>query len=76
MSVTIEVRNVPDAVYRSLEARAAEEGVSLSDSVLAELRRVADRPSRREILARIAAREPVALPSRAARVVRAARGSR
>jgi plasmid stability protein len=76
MSVTIAVRNVPDAVYRSLEARAAEEGVSLSDFVLEELRRVVERPSRGETLARIAAREPVALPSSAARLVRAARDSR
>lgn len=76
MSVMIQVRNVPDAIHRRLKARAAEEGVSLSDFVLAELRRVAERPSRGEILGRIAAREPVALPSRAARLVRAERDSR
>ncbi len=72
----IQVRNVPDAIHRRLKSRAAEEGVSLSDFVLEELRRIAERPSRREILARIAAREPVALSSRAARLVRAERDSR
>ncbi|MDQ3035835.1 MAG: hypothetical protein M3Y87_25755 [Myxococcota bacterium] len=76
MSVMIQVRNVPDAIHRRLKSRAAEEGVSLSDFVLEELRRIAERPSRREILARIAAREPVALSSRAARLVRAERDSR
>lgn len=76
MSVMIQVRNVPDAIHRRLKARAAEEGVSLSDFVLAELRRIAERPSRRELLARIAAREPVTLSPRAARLVRAERDSR
>ncbi len=70
------VRNVPDAIHRRLKARAAEEGVSLSDFVLAELRRIAERPSRRELLARIATHDPVALPKRAARLVRAERHSR
>lgn len=76
MSVMIQVRNVPDAVHRRLKARAAEEGVSLSDLILAELRKMAERPSRREILARIAARGPVDLPEPAARLVRAERDAR
>ena len=72
----IQVRNVPDAIHRRLKARAAEEGMSLSDFILEELRRVAEKPSRREILARIAAREPVDLPQTAAALVRAERGAR
>lgn len=76
MSVMIQVRNVPDALHRRLKARAAEEGMSLSDYLLAELRRVAERPTRREILERIAARSTVELPEPAAKLVRAERDSR
>lgn len=47
------MRNVPDALHRRLKAKAAMEGVSLSDFILAELRRVAERPSRREMLERL-----------------------
>lgn len=55
----IQIRNVPDDVHRRLKARAALEGVSLSDLALAELRRSLDRPTRRELLELVASREPV-----------------
>ena len=51
---TIQIRNVPDGVHRALKVRAAQAGVSLSDLALAELRRAAERPTRAELLARIA----------------------
>jgi plasmid stability protein len=76
MSVMIQVRNVPDALHRKLKARAAEEGVSLSDFLLAELRRVAERPTRRDVLAQIADREPVTLRRSAANLVRDERDAR
>jgi plasmid stability protein len=47
----IQVRNVPDDVHRTLRARAAAAGVSLSDYVLDELARVADRPAVADVLA-------------------------
>ena len=52
---TLQVRNVPDDVSRTLKARAAEEGQSLSEYTLRILEREAARPSRAEILARLAA---------------------
>ncbi len=52
---TLQVRNVPDDVSRTLKARAAEEGQSLSEYTLRILEREAARPSRTEILARLAA---------------------
>lgn len=52
MSKMIQVRNVPDQLHRKLKVRAAERGVSLSDLVLAELRRVAERLSPEELAAR------------------------
>lgn len=55
----IQIRNVPEDLHRRLKARAALEGVSLSDLALAELRRSLDRPTRREMLDLVASREPV-----------------
>ena len=55
----IQIRHVPDDVHRRLKARAALEGVSLSDLALAELRRSLDRPTRRELLDLVSSREPV-----------------
>lgn len=55
----IQIRHVPEDVHRRLKARAATEGVSLSDLALAELRRSLDRPTRRELLDLVASREPV-----------------
>lgn len=51
----IQVRNVPDDVHRRLKERAAREGMTLSDLALAELRRSLDRPTRRDLLDRLAA---------------------
>ncbi len=53
---TIQVRNVPDRVHRSLSTRAAAAGMSLSDFALAELERVAEHPPVADLLARARAR--------------------
>ena len=55
----IQIRNVPEDLHRRLKARAAMEGVSLSDLALVELRRSLDRPTRRELLGLVASRKPV-----------------
>jgi antitoxin FitA len=52
MSKMIQVRNVPDQLHRKLKVRAAEQGVSLSDYILAELRRLTERMSPRELAER------------------------
>lgn len=72
----LQIRNVPDDVHRTLKARAAMAGMSLSEYALAELRRAAERPTRTEILARIAARPPSRLRRSPATAVRAERESR
>lgn len=59
---TIQVRNVPEETSRALKAKAALEGRSLSDYLLGELERLAARPSRAELLARIQARPAPELP--------------
>ena len=60
---TIQVRNVSDETSRALKAKAALEGRSLSDYLLRELDRIATRPSRAELLERIASREVIVLDS-------------
>jgi plasmid stability protein len=56
----IQIRNVPDALHRRLKARAALEGKSLSDYLLAEIREAAARPTVEELRARLARRSAVA----------------
>ena len=54
----IQVRNVPDDVHRTLKARAAAEGMSLSDYIKRELEAGARRPTFAEVDARVRARPP------------------
>jgi plasmid stability protein len=75
MAKMIQVRNVPDALHRKLKARAAVAGQSLSDFLLAELARIAARPTREEMLARLHGRTPVTLKTSAAVVIRQERES-
>ena len=72
----IQIRNVPDEVHRRLKARAALEGISLSDLALAELRRSLDRPTRQELLELIASRDRVTGGPSSVELVRHARDER
>ena len=76
MSKMIQIRNVPDSLHRKLKARAAEAGRTLSDYLLEELRRFAERPTLDELRQRIASRERVTLPETAADAIRAGRAER
>jgi len=76
MSKMIQVRNVPDALHRTLKARAAMAGMSLSDYLLAEIREIAERPTLNEMRERLRRQEPVVLSTPAARAVREERDSR
>ena len=76
MSRMIQVRHVPDRVHRILKSRAAQAGMSLSDYLLAELRKIAERPTMDELRKRLQQREPVTLPISAAQAVREERDSR
>ena len=57
----IQIRNVPDAIHRKLKARAASEGVSLSDFMLREAIRMAELPTRDELYERLNSREPTGI---------------
>jgi plasmid stability protein len=47
---SIQIRDVPDSIHRTLKERAARAGVSLSEYLLAEVRRVAERPAVSDVL--------------------------
>jgi len=55
----IQIRNVPDELHRSLKARAAREGRTLSDLILSDLPRLADKPSPEQVMSRIRSRSSV-----------------
>ncbi len=72
----VQLRNVPEEIHRRLKARAAIEGMSMSDYVLREIRKALDRPTRQEILERLVARPVRRTRQSAAAVIRADRDSR
>ena len=76
MSRMIQLRNVPDGLHRTLKARAAMAGMSLSDFLLAEIRGLAERPSIAELRERVRRRSRVAAGICAADAVRLERDAR
>ena len=60
MAKMIQLRNVPETLHRSLKARAAMAGMSLSDYLLMEIKEIAERPTLRELRERLHSRQPVA----------------
>ena len=76
MSKMIQLRNVPDALHRSLKARAAMAGRSLSDYLLAEIKEIAERPTLAEFQDRLHRRKAVAGEMNTARLVREEREAR
>lgn len=70
MSRMVQIRNVPETLHRTLKARAADAGQTLSDYLLAELERLAARPTRDDMLARLHGRKRVSLKTPAAVVIR------
>jgi plasmid stability protein len=76
MPKIIQLRHVPDNLHRKLKARAALEGLSLSDYLLKEVERVASYPSLTELRERIATREPFQPRVSPAKVIRAERQRR
>lgn len=76
MAVMIQIRHVPDEVHRKLKARAALEGMSLSDFLLREVRGIAERPALSELRARVLGRSSVTPNESPAKAVRAERETR
>jgi antitoxin FitA len=61
MGTMVQIRDVPDDVHRTLKARAAMSGVSLSEYLRGVLSRAVARPTPAELAARIEARAAVNL---------------
>ena len=76
MSRMIQLRNVPDALHRTLKARAAMAGMSLSDYLLIEIKEIAERPTLDEFRARLHQRERVAVQFDTAKLVQEERDGR
>ena len=77
MSTTmVQIRNVPADFHRRLKARAAVEGMSMSDYILREIGKALDRPTRQEVLARLRGPAPRKLRRSPAAIIRDERDAR
>lgn len=77
MSTTmVQIRNVPAEFHRRLKARAALEGMSMSDYILREVAKALERPTRQEVLDRLRAKPVRHLKPRPAAVIRVERHAR
>jgi plasmid stability protein len=70
MAKNIQIRNVPEDLHRTLKARAARMGMSLSDYLLSEVEHIAERPTVRELMERLATRDPVRVNESSAEIIR------
>ena len=59
MPKMIQLRHVPDSLHRRLKARAAIEGLSLSDYLLREVARTIEQPTIAELRERLSRLPPV-----------------
>ena len=76
MSKMIQLRNVPEGLHRTLKARAAVAGMSMSDYLLGEIKEIAERPTLAELRERLNKRKPVSAELDTARLVREERKAR
>ncbi|HBE00020.1 MAG TPA: hypothetical protein DC060_17710 [Gemmatimonadetes bacterium] len=76
MSIMIQIRNVPEDVHRRAKAKAALEGVTLSDLALRALQKELRRLSVTEVLARVRELGPIYGAPAAADIIREERDIR
>lgn len=76
MPKMIQLRNVPDEMHRTLKARAAREGMSLSDFIKRELQSIAERPTLREWLDRTRQARPIPAKRSAVQILRELRDAK
>lgn len=75
MSRMIQIRNVPEEMHREAKARAAREGMTLSDFLLREIGRALSYPPVEDLLARVEGRQRPKLAETPAEMIRAERDS-
>lgn len=66
----IQIRNVPEDLHRRLKARAAEQGLTLSDYLLRMAEQEVERPTIAELSDRIRRRGRVQLSESSAEIIR------
>lgn len=66
----IQIRNVPDDLHRTLKARAAGAGMTLSDYLLSEIEQIAEKPTLSEMMERLRNLEPVELDEPPSAIIR------
>lgn len=76
MNKHVQIRGVEDAIHRQLKARAASDGLSISDYVRRLIEKDLKRPSWAEFEARASRLKPVALPETTAEMIRRERDGR
>ena len=72
----VQIRNMPEELHRILKSRAAKQGQSLSDYLLAELRQIAEFPTPEEMRERLQQRSRVNPDISSAQLIREERDSR
>lgn len=70
MPKMIQIRNVPDPLHRKLKARAAEQGLTLSDFLLRLAEREVSRPTIAELTERLRREEPLDTSIAPAEIIR------
>lgn len=76
MSVMVQIRNMPDDIHRTLKSRAALAGMSLSDYLLLEVKKVAEMPTMEEMRERLARLPPATLSRSPTEILREERDRR
>lgn len=76
MPKIIQLRHVPDDLHRKLKARAVLVGLQLSDYLIQEVRRIAERPTIAELRRRLAHRPSIKPTVSPAKAVKRQRDSR
>lgn len=76
MSKMIQIRDVPDEVHSQLKARAAHEGMSLSEFLKREITRTVERPTISEWFERVRESKPIVTKQSAAELIRELRDGR
>jgi len=76
MSKMIQIRHVPDVVHRTLKARAAKKGMSLSDYLLGEITELAKLPALADTFADIELYPPIEWREPVAATIRKMRDAR
>jgi hypothetical protein len=76
MSKMIQLRHVPDSLHRELKSRAALEGLSLSDFLIREAKKIASQPTLEQLKARLASLPPLRLKVSPTQILRQERDRR